>query len=244
MKACDYVVKVRKEELEDCQREIYKTLVTLEKQRQALGKSDDTHYAEWCRNTQKLGVGDHEATRIVREIYDHARKGKSWTPSGKKAKEDADSSDDEAPAKGKKSFKNDADRNDAIWEHREKTHYLRTLIRELIGRVRSYRYFEAVRDIQREHETFTVDCQGCGRKAVPKEEACLLSSCGHVGCGTCIRQACQEREACFMTASSECQAPAQLLNVVTASSLGTDDEIKDAKRHFGKKLECVVDLIK
>ena len=55
---------------------------------------------------------------------------------------------------------------------------------------------------------------------------------------------CAIEEKCIVNRRSECTALAQLLNIVPATSLGTDDEIKDAKRHFGKKLELVVDLIK
>ncbi|KAG9044522.1 hypothetical protein FS837_008029 [Tulasnella sp. UAMH 9824] len=246
MKACDYVVKVRKAELEDCQRDIYKTLQKLEKQRKALGKTEqETHYQEWIRVTKSSGVGDHEATRIVLEIYEAARTGAAWSVGGSAAKkgekeeESTESSDEPRSKKGK----TDSSKADAIWEHRQTAHALRQLVRELIGRVRSYRYFGAVRDIQEEHVEFTIDCPRCGRKAVPRDEISLLSSCGHMGCSDCVK-ACTINEECVRAGTSECQASAQALNIVPASSLGTDDEIKDARRHFGKKLEVVVDLIK
>ncbi|KAG8925515.1 hypothetical protein FRC02_009614 [Tulasnella sp. 418] len=234
MKACDYVVKIRNKDLEECKQDILTTIRELEKQKRDLGKQDEeTHYGEWIRVTEKQGVGDHRATEIVLQLYDEAKrlgdikKGKSKTQ------------DEETKPKRK----NATSLSDALWEHREKTHELRLLVKELLGRVRSLRYFEAVRDLQKENEVFLTDCSGgCGKTGLSKDQISLLSSCGHLGCHDCIRR-CAIEEECVLKASGQCEMPAKLLNIVPGDSLGTDDEIKDASRQFGKKLEEVIDVI-
>jgi len=134
---------------------------------------------------------------------------------------------------------------DLIWGLREKTHNFRKLTKELVGRVRSRRYFTVVRDLQKQRDTPPkISCPGCGRDEVPMNEVAVLSSCGHTGCMTCVRQSA-DREECVYAASGSCSAAARTLNIVKGETLGVDDEARDGQgKHFGKKLEMVIDLIR
>lgn len=48
---------------------------------------------------------------------------------------------------------------------------------------------------------------------------------------------------CTLGDASECQISIQSLNTVTVITRGADDEIKAARRHFGKQLKAVADII-
>ncbi|KAI9440567.1 hypothetical protein H4582DRAFT_2110717 [Lactarius indigo] len=98
------------------------------------------------------------------------------------------------------------------------------LTKELVGRVRSLRYFTI--------------CPECGRERVPLEEIAVLSSCGHAGCYNDVKAAA-ENETCV------CKAAARVLNIVKGDTLGVDDYERDGKgKHFGMKLEKVIHLVR
>jgi len=65
-----------------------------------------------------------------------------------------------------------------------------------------------------------------------------------MGCRTCVRKSAEQEE-CVYAASSVCRSAARVLNVVNADTLGEDDIERDGReKHFGMKLEKVVQLIK
>lgn len=263
MKACDYVVEVRREELEDCRKDVFKQLTKLEKQQKDLGRTDtETFYQEWLRNLKVNGVAnaDDETAAMVRELVECVKAKRPFPAmpvtkddNGKKDASSEEDDDDEVDedededgvkkkAKGKKAPSKDEDESSKIWTIRTNTHTLRAYVRELVGRVRSARYFEAVRDIQRENVHLKIDCPNC-KRTVERNSISLLSKCGHMGCESCVRSAALEgkcvkgREMCDPSGLTEG-------HIVSAATLGTDDVVKDAKREFGKKLEEVVRLIK
>jgi hypothetical protein len=133
-----------------------------------------------------------------------------------------------------------------VWAHREATHVIRALVKELVGRVRSLRFFTVVRDVQKERESgdkLEFSCPACGREGLGVDDVAVLSTCGHVGCTTCVSKHC-EKEECVYAESGKCNAAARMLNVVRASTLGVDDAERDGKgKHYGKKLEQVIHLI-
>ena len=76
------------------------------------------------------------------------------------------------------------------------------------------------------------------------DEVAVLSSCGHTGCLTCVKL-CAETEECVYAASGVCKAAARVLNIVKGDTLGVDDLARDGKgKHYGMKLEKVIELIK
>lgn len=126
---------------------------------------------------------------------------------------------------------------------RDNTHNVKRLQKEMVGRVRSLRYFKLVRDLQQDILTQAeshVSCPSCQRTNIPAEEIAVLSSCGHMGCHTCLMASAQ-REECI---SPGCEAAARILNVVKGDTLGIEDKRDGIGRHYGIKLEKVITLIK
>jgi len=232
MRACEIIVKERTEQLEDCKKELLKELQKAVKKEKSIGKlQEESMFQEYARVSRSEGVGDCEASEIIQKLLTKAdvpvlsashwkNKTKGDMSLGEKTKE-------------------------AVWEHREQTHIIRKLTKELVGRVRSLRYFTVVRDLQKQRETPpALSCPGCQRDEVPMDEVAVLSSCGHTGCMKCVKEAA-DREECVYAPSGQCKAAARALNIVKGETLGVDDEARDGNgKHYGKKLEMVVDLVK
>ena len=240
MKACEVIVKERKKQLEECRSDLktklQKALVTEKKTPKT---SDESLFREFIRHTHQEGLGDEEASNLVLKLFDEAG---ITLKGGSKVQEKSSSS------KGKKGGGDPHLTNDdkaKIWAHREETHEIRKVVKELVGRVRSLRYFTVVRDLQKQNEKPPeLPCPSCGRDKVPLSELAVLSSCGHTGCETCV-MAAAEKEECVYAGSGKCSAAARVLNVVKGETLGVDDEVRDGRgKHFGLKLEKVVELIK
>ncbi|CAE6412947.1 unnamed protein product [Rhizoctonia solani] len=250
---CEAIVTERERQLEACKQELAKTLPGMQSQHALVlrEQSEQTPFGDWVKVTKEKGVGDADATRIILELIEEAgcSEGKGKAPAATASSGGA-SKEKKVKTTGKSVPKPDniADR---AWKLREETHVLRKLVKELVARVRSHRFFLAVRDLQqdRAHEKI-VDCPSCGRKNLPWEDIALLSSCGHMGCEECVRAATSMgSEVCvlaYKTASNEdsCAAGARDHNVVKASTLGKDEVHDRLGKHYGKKLEAIVDLIK
>lgn len=236
MKACEVIVEERTKQLENCKTELLKKLGEALKMEKKIGKlSDESLFQEYVRVTRNEGVGDHDATEQAQVLLDKANVPRSLKSATNQAERN----------KGKKDEHLSNSTKELIWEHREQTHEIRRLTKELTGRVRSLRYFTAVRDLQRQADTpATVSCPMCEQDSVPIEEVAVLSSCGHMGCLKHVME-CAEREECVYAASGACNAAARVLNVVRGSTLGVDDEARDGRgKHYGLKLEQVIHLIR
>lgn len=109
------------------------------------------------------------------------------------------------------------------WEIRSCVGKCRTLVKELVGRYRSQRYFAAVRDVQADLDK--------ARKA----DLAISSACGHQG---------PRLEVVALTKLNKCVEPScsahlQSTNIVTADSLG----VTAVSGNYGVKLETLVDLV-
>lgn len=243
MKACEVIVQERTKQLDDCKKELIGKLEDALVLQRKIGKtSDETYFQEYVRVTKDEGVGDEDASAMALDLLKEAGiDGPLSTLTNKSA--DTKSKSGKDKGKGKGDLSNDV--KDLIWEIREQTHHIRRLTKELVGRVRSLRYFTVVRDLQRQAEVPpTIECPACGNKRVPIEDIAVLSSCGHTGCMSCV-MSCAEREECVYAQSGACKAAARVLNVVKGDTLGVDDVSRDGNgRHFGLKLEKIVELIK
>jgi hypothetical protein len=266
MKACQSIVEEREEQLEQCRKELLRQLKTALSQqkniRSKAGKlSEESYFEAFVRSTQTEGHGENESTAMIIDIFNEAglelthkpletvtnlvdkgglkqkTLGKPGKPTNARGKQSAD---DNLPSAVK----------DLIWGHREHTHELRRLVKELVARKRSLRFFTAVRDLQRDQNQpssteVSYDCPRCERKELPTEEIGVLSGCGHLGCLTCIKECTTEKEACVAEYSQGCKSLSRIINIVEAQTLGVDDEERDGRgKHFGRKLEMIIDLIK
>jgi hypothetical protein len=264
MKACESIVQEREEQLEQCKKELLKQLkAALTQQRNIRSKagklSDESYFEAFIRATQVEGHGETESTTLIIELFKEAGleitykpleqvtnlvekgglKQKTVIKAGKITGRGKQSADDHLPSAVK----------DLIWEHREHTHELRRLVKELVARKRSLRFFTAVRDLQRDQNesstSVSYDCPRCGRKDLLTDEIGVLSGCGHIGCLTCIKECTTEKEACIAEYSEGCKSLSRVINIVEARTLGVDDEERDGRgKHFGRKLEQIIDLIK
>jgi hypothetical protein len=240
MKACEVIVKERKKQLEQCRGELKSKLKkALEAEKGLPRTGDETLFREFIRITRDEGLGDQEATEKALEVFEEV--GIVGSSKSAKAKEVSSKS----KSKTKDETKVSAKEKDLFWQHREETHEIRKLAKELTARVRSLRYFTVVRDLQKQKdEPMEISCPSCKLEKVPIEDISVLSSCGHMGCHACVI-ACAEREECVYAASGQCRAAARVLNVVRGITLGIDDETRDGHgKHYGLKLEKVVDMIK
>ncbi len=180
MKACEVIVRERSNQLEACKVELLGKLKDAFQLQKRIGKTDEeTYFQEYVRVTRDEGVGDKDATEVALGLVKDAG---IEGPSALTNKHIDHRKSDKDKGKGKgKDLSNDL--KDKIWELREKTHDIRKLTKELVGRVRSLRYFTVVRDLQRQAEKPpTIECPGCDCKAVAVDDIAVLSSCGHTGC--------------------------------------------------------------
>lgn len=271
MKACEVIVEERTKQLENCKAELVKKLKEGVKQEKAIGKvSDESLFQEYVRVTLTEGVGDEEATKILEELLEEAHVNK---PSNTFVSKIDAKGRLTAKPKGKADDHLTEKQKEAIWAHREHTHEIRRITKELTGRVRSLRYFTAVRDLQKQRDTPpVVHCNSpkCKGRVLSMDEVAVLSSCGHMGCLKCVMDYA-EREECIYahqgedqenddamsdddgaakrravtTSKTACKAAARVLNVVRGSTLGVDDVARDRNaKHYGMKLEKVIHLIK
>lgn len=228
MKACDVIVRERQKQLDECKKELLKAIKDGLKREKDLGfVGQESMFNEYVRVTRTEGVDDKDSTDMVVALLDESGVGLP-------------------KAKGKPQETQLSEKLKArVWEHREKTHEIRRITKELVGRVRSLRYFSVVRDLQKQTDTpLRVSCPSCNRVDIPIDEVAVLSSCGHMGCLPCVRR-CAEKEECVYATLGQCKSAARVLNVVKADTLGVDDEERHGKgRHFGLKLEKVISLVK
>ncbi|TYJ54912.1 hypothetical protein B9479_004420 [Cryptococcus floricola] len=132
--------------------------------------------------------------------------------------------------------------DDVKWQLREQTHLLRKLSKELVGRVRSLRFFEVIRKLQQggEEALEVLETSGCEHKPSTAASAAMaiLSCCGHVACHECLVKAANSQR-CIE--SEKCTAPVRQTNIVKVSTLGVEGQLSSGR--YGAKLAKLVDLI-
>ncbi|KAH8923781.1 hypothetical protein BT69DRAFT_1281148 [Atractiella rhizophila] len=157
--------------------------------------------------------------------------------------------------KPRQGMQKDAEMLAKRFDLRERTHILRRLLKELVSRFRSNRYFAIIREIQKSGKTTTLRPQSSGNSSpVPSEssvgdfpnlpfspednEIAILGTCGHHGV---YAEVMREARLGYCTQRADgCRVIARKEQVVKASSLVGDD----ASGKFGVKLQEMVKLIK
>ncbi|GAA5990551.1 hypothetical protein JCM10908_003126 [Rhodotorula pacifica] len=229
---CDFIHGLREQQLAECQRELkFKLLAASWMHREAKVKdyydvtnAPHEHFREWIRRILNgEGAGDATADEFLRALLAECNcsveaVGKA---AGLKHREE-----DVAEFLAKKEKKH-TDHDYAIGRTqlvRDACVVLNKLVKELVGRIRSARYFGTVRQILRKDED-----DG-------EAELAVLSCCGHFGPVAAVKEAAH-RNKCIETT---CSAQVFIDNVLTGESLGTDR----SSGHYGYKLETLVTLIK
>lgn len=239
--ACECISGDRTTQLKGCEDDLYRSInvaVALHlyiRKKGQYGSNDQErqHFREWVNSVQssKHNHGDSEAeTRLVKVLERCGFVNGGWPTAV---------ADSKVVAKVDK--KEGVD--DVKWRLREQTHLLRRLSKELVARVRSLRFFEVVRKLQRNGDEAKQVLEGsaCGHRpsTQPNTEMAVLSCCGHVSCHDCMLAA-SESQACPM-GKDNCQAAVRHTNIVKVKSLGIEGELSSGR--FGAKLQKLVNLI-
>ncbi|GAA5867419.1 hypothetical protein JCM3774_002898 [Rhodotorula dairenensis] len=236
---CDFIHRLREQQLADCKKELkYKILAAAWMHRYAKKKdyyastnAPPEHMREWIqRILSGDGAGDASADRFLRGVLEEC--GCSVDADNRAVvrkpvnEEDQHRPEDVADflpklAKGETEHDWKLGRMTMI---RDATVGLNRLIKELVGRIRSARYFRTVREILRKDGD------------EPEGELAVLSCCGHFGPVALVKEAVR-RGKCI---DETCGAHVFPENVLTGEALGTDR----SSGHYGYKLETLVTMIK
>jgi hypothetical protein len=237
--ACEHISGARSTQLEKCEKDLYSSINTavaynaLVKKKGSWGKPEDDrhHFREWVEYSFDLTKhqGDSEAAgRLIKVL-------------GKCGFKSSSIPIDSIDNKGVKLDKG-AKVDDIKWKLREQTHLLRRLSKELVARVRSLRFFEVVRKIQRggEQADQTLELSECDHRPLthPDTPMAVLSCCGHVACFECMTLAADDQKC---VASAKCNAAVRHTNIVKVKSLGVEGQLSSGR--YGAKLRYLVDLI-
>ena len=180
--ACVALCRFRKRERESCKKDIQQTLARARALRKRIKREDAefiaTHLDFW---EKEVDAGDKEATLMLRKIL---KRRTSLRPLRSKADGDKQSKPKSA-AERLKARK---------WELRELVvSGLVPLRKELVGRCRSLRFFEAVRAMQSHKGRLVEKCASCGRKIFRRSMG-VLSCCGHKACMTCLKKHARDHD--------------------------------------------------
>ncbi|KAH7106183.1 hypothetical protein BKA62DRAFT_689117 [Auriculariales sp. MPI-PUGE-AT-0066] len=239
MTTCERIVKGRKDQQDACETDLKDKLIeAFELQKRIGDGSGDEYLHNFRTQLTTTGFGDSEADAIARHWWQEVS-GKTLTASSKAKPSAAKAGKGKSAAKEKKEKKS-SKKEDIVWELRELMHDIRRVIKELVGRVRSHRYFAAVRDVQAKGDELQIECPSCGT-TIGFEQVALLSSCGHMGCIKCVRDLA-DKEECVYHQAGKCNDAARVTNIVPATTLGKDDSVHKGK-HYGRKIEMIVDCI-
>lgn len=238
--ACEHITNARQAQLDGCEADLERSinlavgLHSIVRKKGGFGKSDTgPHpFRDWIHLAfdDSKHQGDSEAAvrllRVLRKCGFNSVNIPDTPADGKTPKAEA-----KAPVE------------DIKWDLREQTHLLRRLSKELVARVRSLRFFEVVRKLQRNgpDAAEVLERSACGHSpsADVDLEMAVLSCCGHVSCYSCMVEAANNQR-CIK--GDACHAHVRLTNIVKVSALGIEGELSSGR--YGAKLQRLVDLIK
>ena len=268
--ACDEIVSTRQEQLEQCKAEIVRQTgfardaisffearhPNVDKHRRLDEKQLEhramprKHFDDFCTGNSKLGklaeveeCGDADAVPMAQACV-----AEGMTRAAVADKE------------FKKMTLLEKGLKDQMAWTRDQVHLLRRLLKELTARVRSLRFFENVRLLQREGK------KGGGKQAAasgaamrmllagrpaalaeaPASDLALLSCCGHLGRLGAVVEAANQQE-CVHDGCKAAVRPTCCLPAAELGAMGVDDAKEDViigGRQQGAKLSAVVRLIK
>ena len=241
IEACEYIVAERKEQRDSCLEQLERDIVAATKQHFVVLLQrhfrDDANQAlvTFAKNVEKGAWGDKDCKPVLMNLLTRLgctkqglsrEMGRKQYPAWKQKKPDKE--------------------EDWLEEHRlrDLVHMLQRLRNEYWSRVRSLRYFQTVRDIQRARsnsEELNIRCPATkctkGGRRLELDEISIASTCGHSGCNDCLLREAYIGKCC----TEECHALAKPASIVLASTLGHE---RDTTTAYGIKLATVATIIK
>ena len=121
---------------------------------------------------------------------------------------------------------------------RNHMHGVRSLAKELCGRVRSLRYIQHIRRYQHEKDGFK--CTACNNTNLTVGTVGVLSCCGHAGCLSCLRNVAADGH-CIVP---QCSARVSASHVVSAANFGRTPTDGEVTGRFGRKLSALTKKVK
>lgn len=239
--ACQHISNARRAQLTGCEADLERSINvavgyhTHIRRKGYFGKSDDSrqHFKEWvdfCFDTTKHQGDKEAADRLIAVL-----KRCGFNDGGIFPSEPVNGKMPKIPVKDQKI-------EDVKWKLREDTHLLRKLSKELVARVRSLRFFDVVRKLQKngKEAADTLEDSACQHKPSthPDVDMAVLSCCGHVACHDCMVKSADEQKC---VKGDECHAAVRPTNIVKVQSLGIEGELSSGR--FGAKLRQLVGLI-
>ena len=237
--ACEHITGARSSQLKGCEADLYSSIniavalhLTVRK-KGFFGKGDEDrqHFKEWVdfSSDRSKHQGDSEAAERLVIVLERCGFKNGTFPTEAK--------DGKAPK-----LEKGAKVEDIKWQLREQSHLLRRLSKELVARVRSLRFFEVVRKLQRNgpEAKDVLEASGCAHKPStdPDAEMAVLSCCGHVACYPCTAAAADQQRC---VKGEACHVAVRHTNIVKVRSLGIEGELTSGR--YGAKLQKLVDLI-
>ncbi|KFY20881.1 hypothetical protein V491_03351 [Pseudogymnoascus sp. VKM F-3775] len=139
---------------------------------------------------------------------------------------------------------------------RDVTNVLRKMVIEYVSRKRCLRFFDYVRNLQKHYTDLRLGndkgvgctCSKCEKTGLSPEEISILSQCGHIACDDCrakhekiFYNNLAAKEECLVAG---CSAINKQWQVIKAPELGIEDDSTRKGRHYGKKIEDIISLVK
>ncbi|KAI9744010.1 MAG: hypothetical protein M1818_002744 [Claussenomyces sp. TS43310] len=241
LQACDVIVAVRQKQYIKLKAAFESKLM----QTEWLCRTTELpciQYTNWKRSIDENNLGDRETADEIKALYQNAERnfkenhGRIFYVTAEKAKtKDKNELRRIMPEPG----------NTHILELRNRVADLGNLRRELLARKRALRFFKSVRLLQRLYSErseqviqATCSCSVCHKKHGSSQSFSVQTLCGHIICDTCVSHRTPE-STCGV---SGCGAVNKDYQVLSAHELGKDDD--HVGKHYGKKIESLVSLIK
>ncbi|KAJ6260535.1 DNA repair protein RAD5 [Drechslerella dactyloides] len=264
--ACDAIIEERTRQLENNQDELINFLqdglLITKRLRREVVLNSDLPFLKYLEDKRKHSLDDKEATDLFRELLQRA---KTWADSHVKTNtvpsilanfkptkskaddEDEDDADDENPRNKSNKVSSGQPEVDSVALLKTIQHQVSRLLKELVGRCRSLRFFKLVRQVQhtsgksKAHTSiWPGDTCICGKKQPTIDQVIVSSSCGHSACADCMATAAGLRNECPRKPEG-CQSRVLDASLIRVSSLGADN---DTITTHGAKLDALVELLK
>ncbi|KAI9683648.1 MAG: hypothetical protein M1829_004953 [Trizodia sp. TS-e1964] len=213
---------------------------------------DMIDYAQ--KNTRSKDEGEFYRNADSKDADDGGKKQKkpAKKPKKKKAKrakrddtESEDSEDSEAEASD--DYEDPVDTravklpmlSEKVQALRDLSSNLRALASEIVVRKRSLRFFKIVRALQQAAPD-GYSCAKCGKSKLKAECISVFCGCGHTSCQECLSNSMRGDD-CIVAG---CGASARDFYIEKATELGEEDPSERVGRHYGRKIEEVIQLVK